>query len=546
MIIDFSASGNARSYLGEGWSAQEPDGIWAIGRQSIIKFLVSKSSGNTSARITLYPNVHLSKVPTQRLIILLNGYLLLETSLHGGWATLDIAIRSDFLRWDGINEIEIQHQDAFSPSLLGLSDDRRELAFFISRVEFAGALGSQLLPPTDLQDGLVGAQPNVKGPPVCHIVTQGRLGNQLIQWFVALKLQSQVPGCLISNINFPIWNIEHKNIPSAGRVLHQTDEYLIEMQKATEALLCGEFDRVELSGFMQRIEYFLPAEHYKSLLGRPASDIPSFGRKYLLINVRGAEIVRPIAPHYTLVPTGFYHRLLDETGLHPIFMGQLEKNPYSDRLREEFPGATFISSKGADIDFEIIRSASNIVPSVSTFSWAAAWLSDAERIFFPVTGFYNPMQESRIDLLPVDDDRYRFYLFPVNYATEPTDIEETHNAIEPYIRAMPIDMIKNLKSARPRFKRKLDEYEVVFDETIYLQRHPEVQIALDRGFFADGWEHYIKVGFSLNLLPFDFDVRWYVKRYPIAAMEVAQGDFVDLPHHYVAVGRMRNYKATPF
>jgi hypothetical protein len=226
-------------------------------------------------------------------------------------------------------------------------------------------------------------------------------------------------------------------------------------------------------------------------------------------------------------------------------MGQLERNVYSDHLREEFPKATFISSGGPEFDFETIRASSNIVPSVSTFAWTAAWLSNAERIFLPVTGFYNPMQEARIDLLPFSDPRYRFYLFPVNYAIQPLDIFRTHDAIVPYIRELPIEMIKELKRSQPRFGKLLKDYEAVFDEASYLRRFPEIRTALQRGFFISGLEHFVKVGFNLNLLPFDFDVSWYIRRYPIAAMEVAQGDFVDLPHHYVAVGRERGYLPLP-
>src|SRR6185437_3810679 len=123
-----------------------------------------------------------------------------------------------------------------------------------------------------------------------------------------------------------------------------------------------------------------------------------------------------VHPDYTLIPVEFYTALVAETGLRPVFMGQIGANSYIERLRRAFPDARFIPSRGPLRDFEIIRRSRNVIVSVSTFSWLAAWLSDADRIFLPMTGFYNPAQFPEIDLLPLHDPRYRFYLFPVNYA----------------------------------------------------------------------------------------------------------------------------------
>jgi hypothetical protein len=58
---------------------------------------------------------------------------------------------------------------------------------------------------------------------------------------------------------------------------------------------------------------------------------------------------------------------------------------------------------------------------VSTFAWWPAWLSDAERIFYPLAGIFDPgwvgpeNQRYRIDLMPRGDARYRF----VTVATHP-------------------------------------------------------------------------------------------------------------------------------
>ena len=76
-----------------------------------------------------------------------------------------------------------------------------------------------------------------------------------------------------------------------------------------------------------------------------------------------------------LIPPDFYEALLAETGLAPVFMGQIEDTPYLRTLRTRFPKARFLPSLGAAMDFARIRAARFIVPSISTFSWLAAWLS---------------------------------------------------------------------------------------------------------------------------------------------------------------------------
>ena len=67
------------------------------------------------------------------------------------------------------------------------------------------------------------------------------------------------------------------------------------------------------------------------------------------------------------------------------------------------------------------------------YAWLAAWLScSAENIFLPVNGLFNPMQKNGVDLLPFDDLRYKFFLFPINYAVpveRHADLHTPHRAV---------------------------------------------------------------------------------------------------------------------
>ncbi|WP_209381605.1 hypothetical protein [Pararoseomonas baculiformis] len=143
----------------------------------------------------------------------------------------------------------------------------------------------------------------------------------------------------------------------------------------------------------------------------PSLKVPRFGEDTLVINVRLPQ--SNDQPHAGMrpLPISFYARLVEETRLCPVFMGQLGRDPYSEALRARFPLAKFIPSMGAMEDFATIRLARHVVCSVSTFSWLAAWLSRARTIHLPMIGFLHPQQRPDVNLLPITDARYRFYDF---------------------------------------------------------------------------------------------------------------------------------------
>lgn len=133
----------------------------------------------------------------------------------------------------------------------------------------------------------------------------------------------------------------------------------------------------------------------------------------ILINIRGAEILRAVHPDYVPVPIDFIEQVLNETGLSPVIMGQIGNDFYSEELKKRIPHARLIKHSSMREDFDLIRNSKNIILSVSTFSWIAAWLSKTnQKIHLPMLGFLNPKQRNDINLLPIWDDRYVFYKFP--------------------------------------------------------------------------------------------------------------------------------------
>jgi hypothetical protein len=383
--------------------------------------------------------------------------------------------------------------------------------------------------------------------PVFHLDTKGRLANLMIQYMVALKFVDLLPGCAISNIQIPAWKISHAPIPSAGAVAVERQEQHIDLPALAARARSGQIRRVEWTGFGQRMENFLPRERYQQVFVSPFDTAMGYGPEYLVCPVRAEDILNTPNKEYVLTPVEFYRDIVAMTGLKPVFIGQTRANAYMDRIRAAFPQAIFREPQSNPlVDFETIRQSRNVVVSVSTYAWLAAWLSGSvENIYLAVSGLFNPMQKPQVDLLAFGDARFKFFLFPINYAVPLGRHAGLHQRIAPFWRLMPHSALRQQLAGAPRFERKLDDALMVFDEAFYLEAYPDVAAAAKR--FGPGFAraHYASNGFAERRLPMRLDRVWYASEYPLAAFEVAQGDYAEFAHHYMVVGRARGYVPNP-
>jgi hypothetical protein len=397
--------------------------------------------------------------------------------------------------------------------------------------------------------GTGSAEPaTVRDPPIVHVEGRGRTANQMIQFMAAYAIAVRVPGCRLSGVDLPEWGIHYPEVPreASTRETHVSPPKMqIGRDQLVADLISGRCNRVHLDSYAQHLDNFLAPEAYAGLFRTDLPDIPVFGPDHLVIQIRGEEVLRAAHPDYTLLPAEFYQEVVAQSGLIPVFMGQTDANSYTARLRALFPEALFLPSGGPIRDFETIRRADNILTCVSTFGWLAAWLSNAERIYLPMTGFLNPAQFPEIDLLPLDDPRYRFYLFPANYAVPEAEVPVMHASLRGNWRLMDAAMIATLRAGRPRFGSPFELFREHFDEAYYLAQNSEVRAAVEGGGFRSGFDHYVNFGYFERRSPFPLDRAWYGRQYPIAAIEVGQGDFADFHHHYLAIGRRRGYLPVP-
>lgn len=268
--------------------------------------------------------------------------------------------------------------------------------------------------------------------PITIYVRRCTVANQMFRYMLAMKLVELIPDSVATGYYMPEWNLvsacsdvpRWKNPAKLGPV-HQID-----LKGLEYGIKEGVFDGVDVGCYGQRLEYFRDGlERFRRLFHSEVSGFQTT-RRELVVNIRTGEIINGLHQDYVPVSIAYYQQLVDETGLDPVFVGQVDGNFYTDALRASFPRARYLKGSSWMEDFQTIRHARNIVVAVSTFSWLAAWLSRARRIFLPVSGLFNPHQREDVNLIPLNDERYVMYQFPtVRYVGSE---EQKRNLIKPW------------------------------------------------------------------------------------------------------------------
>jgi hypothetical protein len=130
----------------------------------------------------------------------------------------------------------------------------------------------------------------------------------------------------------------------------------------------------------------------------------------------------------------------------------------------------------------------------------------------PLSGFYNPAHHREIDLLPVDDVRYRYFLFPLNFGLPEDQALKHHARMRGAWKEISRNQVALLKSSTPFLRPVRENY----DSGMPRRMASAAQIT--------------------------FDPVWYAHEYLDAAMEISEGWFEDPLHHYLEVGRLRGYQ----
>jgi len=164
-----------------------------------------------------------------------------------------------------------------------------------------------------------------------------------------------------------------------------------------------------LCGYFQHYKYYKDHKSFiRSLLyrlyQRQLEEYPS--RNDLVAHYRGTDIHLQTPPEYYL------HALNAEKDYDKFHI--VTEDPANaavqylyNTINKQKPNSAFIRSTDVVDDFLFLMHAHRILMSVSTFSWMAAWLSDAEKIYFPVDNYlYNKRGDQR--LIVDNEPRYTY------------------------------------------------------------------------------------------------------------------------------------------
>jgi hypothetical protein len=161
-----------------------------------------------------------------------------------------------------------------------------------------------------------------------------------------------------------------------------------------------------LAGYYQDFRYYKGRKAF--VLGLlnlyPLQRYP--GEHDIVLNFRGTDLSG------VQMPFSYYRWILDQEQFDRLWI--VTEDPHHEtvvRLSDCYSGE--VLSNGAISDFTFVMSAKKIIMSVSTFCWMAAWLSDADKIYFPRGSHYAGFGKDNDRLLIVTDDQRYVYIKPV-------------------------------------------------------------------------------------------------------------------------------------
>lgn len=127
--LDFRRSGNATPYLGQGWSAAEPDYTWTVGEESHIRFKSPQPPGPFLLRMK-YSCFVSDFVPLQQFDCFLNDNPVASFSEDHRRVTFR-EFRMNASVFQGVEDslLKLMHPRAARPDKFGNAKDDRSLAF---------------------------------------------------------------------------------------------------------------------------------------------------------------------------------------------------------------------------------------------------------------------------------------------------------------------------------------------------------------------------------------------------------------------------------
>ena len=247
----------------------------------------------------------------------------------------------------------------------------------------------------------------------------GGLGNTLLQYSMGRILAEEMGTALVAN---HISGFEGTKDLVNEEKSHKNNRYT---QLTNQIVNVDEITKLEYMdiilgtmGFFQRFEYYKPyKEKIRQWLRTDYYDVGQTKNDAIIHLRLGDCILGDLAEHPYVMPPEYYHKALDSIDFEQLYICSDPETlnhemfqRYMETLKEYRPKLV-----GGDTieDFNAIKSFNKIIMSQSTFSWFAAFLSEASEIFVPVPegghhGHEWSIESPGVALFVDDEDRYSY------------------------------------------------------------------------------------------------------------------------------------------
>jgi hypothetical protein len=255
---------------------------------------------------------------------------------------------------------------------------------------------------------------------VVEIDYRGRLGNWLVQYCIGRRLANEL-GFSLASMAIPGFPnavpLGPSYDPDACRLARDRIHTAHEVD--LDSVVADRRPRIiQLHGFFQRYEFLQPVKDVLRESWLASGPLPPTDPDELTIHIRAGDIWRATAPagqkmvrEYHGLPFSFYADVIGRRPWRKIHVVTEDpRDPMVQKLVSHF-GVTVSSGEVMD-DFNRLRASHNLVPSISTFAWWAAWLSNARQIYYPLAGLFDSERARRRpppwrhDLWVSDESRY--------------------------------------------------------------------------------------------------------------------------------------------
>jgi len=238
----------------------------------------------------------------------------------------------------------------------------------------------------------------------------GRLANQMAQFMLAREIQMSCgTDVIVRGYHMPEWGLDAGPDGAGPRSNLSIGSSLTRVNYLSAMIDRYRPVTLELDGVVQRVGNYGNIDQYRNIFPLRQGEGVPIGDDCILTHIRAGDVSAPSHNSYGPIPISYYQYLISVTKLRPVFIGEISPSPYIEALASKFPKAEFVGGASAFDDFQTMRRARHLAISVSSFSWLAALLSNAETIHVPLAGLLDPRARPDVDLLPLGDPRYRFH-----------------------------------------------------------------------------------------------------------------------------------------